>query len=260
MLRSPSDWPILHHIQSSRSKGSWWNWLDTSWPIESIRKSNVDIECWIHCFALRPNRVVLWWAGCDFFRNFEYVLSFFELTAWLIFIHFLCSCSVALFAGVSTILIAYIFEMRRRGVIFGWTPEFARASVEEFGYFVKRYHGYLSSFGMVITFWHHPFESTFAHWTGLIHIFLLLWHSSMIYQRVHRNRYWTALLEMWILIHGSVVAYYQGILDGKAFHIYIYIYIYIYYCKPFLFFRWKYTYIHIYIFHHFCGLKHLIKL
>lgn len=122
-----------------------------------------------------------------------------------------------LFAGVSAILVAYIFEVRRRGLIFGWTPETGKETLYAFTAVVKEYHGYLASFGIVITFWYHCMESTFAHWTGFIHIFLLLWQSSLIYQKQHRNRYWTLLLEMWILLHGSVVAYYQGILDGALY-------------------------------------------
>jgi hypothetical protein len=119
-----------------------------------------------------------------------------------------------LFAGVSSILVAFVFEVRRRGFAFTWTPSAWRESLFELADIFKQYHGYLACFGITLTFWYHTMESTFAHLTGFIHIFLLLWQSSLIYQKSHRNRYWTLLLEMWILLHGSVVAYYQGILEG----------------------------------------------
>ena len=122
-----------------------------------------------------------------------------------------------LFAGVSSILVGFVFEIRRRGLIFGWTPATGTDTLFEFTKVLKEYHGYLASFGIVLTFWYHCMESTFAHWTGFIHIFLLLWQSSLLYQQQHKNRYWTLLLEMWILLHGSVVAYYQGILDGALY-------------------------------------------
>lgn len=110
-----------------------------------------------------------------------------------------------------------MFEMRRRGVVFGWTPEFMRDEVISFSKIVSQYHGYLASFGITLTFWYHTMETTFAHVTGFFHVFLLLWQSSLLYQTSHRNRYWTALLEVWILVHGSVVAYYQGRMDGVLY-------------------------------------------
>lgn len=114
---------------------------------------------------------------------------------------------LALFAGVSSIMVAFIFESRRRGLIFTYTPE--SNLFKEFVTFFKHYHGYLSSFGMVLTFWYHTMECTFAHMTGFFHIFLLLWQSSLIYQQAHRNRYWTATIEMWIILHAAIVSYFQ---------------------------------------------------
>ena len=113
-----------------------------------------------------------------------------------------------------------MFETRRRGLVFGWSPSSTTGFIgwfKDFAYFVKQYHGYLASFGIVLTFWYHPFESTCAHWTGWLHMFLLLFQSSLIYQRAHKNRYWTALLEFWILVHGTTVAYFQGYLGGALY-------------------------------------------
>lgn len=122
-----------------------------------------------------------------------------------------------LFAGVSSILVAFVFKVQRRGLIFGWTPEYGRELLYEFTTAMREYHGYFASFGIVLTFWHHCMESTYAHLTGFIHIFLLFWQSSLLYQNQHRNQYWALLLEMWILVHGSVVAYYQGYIDGALY-------------------------------------------
>jgi hypothetical protein len=44
--------------------------------------------------------------------------------------------------------------MRRRGVVFGWTPVFMEDEVMDFGNIVRKYHGYLALFGITLTFWY----------------------------------------------------------------------------------------------------------
>lgn len=70
---------------------------------------------------------------------------------------------VALFAGVSALLVAFMFSIKRRGLAFTWTPKNYKDILFEFAEFVRQYHGYLASFGITLTFWYHTMESTFAH-------------------------------------------------------------------------------------------------
>ncbi|KAI3661665.1 hypothetical protein MP638_002917 [Amoeboaphelidium occidentale] len=122
-----------------------------------------------------------------------------------------------LFAGVSSLVVGFMFEFTRRGFIFGFTPESFKSFFDDFCYVVRKYHGYLASFGATLTFWYHVMEGTLSHATGFFHIFLLLVQSSLLFQNAHRNRNWTALLEFWILVHGSIVAYFQGYMQGFLF-------------------------------------------
>lgn len=127
----------------------------------------------------------------------------------------------ALFSGVSSLVVVYIFKFRTRGVVFGWTPTWFAGEVDEFCLFLKHYHGYISSFGIILNFWHHPLEVTLAHFTGFFHTFLLLWQSSLLYQRGHSNRYWAFLLESMIWVHGATVAYCQHLFEGLLFKMFL---------------------------------------
>ena len=53
-------------------------------------------------------------------------------------------------------------------------------------------------------------ENTFGHLAGFFYMFLLLSQSVLIYNRTHLNKYWKFLLETFVLIHGTIVAIYQG--------------------------------------------------
>lgn len=41
---------------------------------------------------------------------------------------------------------------------------------------------------------------------GLFNDLLLLWQSSALYHRSHRNKYWTLLLETIVLVHSGIIA------------------------------------------------------
>jgi len=72
--------------------------------------------------------------------------------------------------------------------------------------YVRKYHGYAFSWAVIYTFWYHPMENTFGHAMGFIHTFMVMVQGSLIYQKVHLNKYWRLLLESWVWFHGFGVA------------------------------------------------------
>ena len=73
-------------------------------------------------------------------------------------------------------------------------------------HYVRKYHGYAFSWAVIYTFWYHPMENTYGHMMGFIHTFLVMIQGSLIYQKIHLNKYWRLLLECWVWFHGFSVA------------------------------------------------------
>lgn len=99
-----------------------------------------------------------------------------------------------------------ILETPRRGLVWGKKVRFHKAFLDV----IRRYHGYLFSWALIYTFWYHPMENTFGHLIGFFYMFVLLSQSVLIFHRAHLNRYWTFLLEVLVLFHGTLVAIEQG--------------------------------------------------
>ncbi len=99
-----------------------------------------------------------------------------------------------------------ILEAPRRGLIFGKKVKFHKRFLQ----IIRSYHGYIFSWAIIYTFWYHPMENTFGHLAGFFYMFLLFAQSVLIFNRTHRNKYWTFTLETFVLIHGTLVAIYQG--------------------------------------------------
>ncbi|KAI9136683.1 hypothetical protein BKA69DRAFT_1033365 [Paraphysoderma sedebokerense] len=100
------------------------------------------------------------------------------------------------------LLIILMLELPRRGLFFGYVKNWKYVHVEMKNV-VKRYHGYIISFGIVYDFWYHPCE-------GFTYQFLLFIQSSLLFQSTHRNRNWTLWLEVFVWLHGAVTAVVQG--------------------------------------------------
>ncbi|MEH6549246.1 MAG: hypothetical protein V7711_17095 [Pseudomonadales bacterium] len=96
-----------------------------------------------------------------------------------------------------------IMENRRRGLFFGKKVGF----VDAMGDFLRQYHGYYFSWAIIYTFWFHPIETTLGHLMGTFYILMLLLQGSLFFTRSHLRRGWTTLLEVFVLLHGVVVAY-----------------------------------------------------
>ena len=104
------------------------------------------------------------------------------------------------------LMVVLILENPRRGILFGWKAPFPR----RLALVVKEYHGYLFTWALTYTFWYHPTEATPGHLLGFFYILLLIWQSALLFHRAHLNRWWKLTLEVLVLPHGALVAYYQG--------------------------------------------------
>ncbi len=53
-------------------------------------------------------------------------------------------------------------------------------------------------------------DNTPGHLAGFLYMFLLLLQGSLMYTRIHLNKVWTFTLEVGVLVHGTLVALFQG--------------------------------------------------
>ncbi len=104
------------------------------------------------------------------------------------------------------LMVVIILETPRRGLVFGKKIKFH----QRFMKIVREYHGYLFSWAIIYTFWYHPTAGTIGHLAGFFYMFMLFVQSALIFNRAHLNRVWTFILEVFVLIHGTVVAIFQG--------------------------------------------------
>ncbi len=104
---------------------------------------------------------------------------------------------------VLLLVIVLLMENRRRGLFLGKRAPI-RAEIVDF---FRRYHGYVFAWAIAYTFWFHPMVNTPGHLVGFFYMFLLLFQGSLFYTRLHTHRWWTALLEVMVLVHGAMVVY-----------------------------------------------------
>jgi uncharacterized membrane protein YhdT len=102
--------------------------------------------------------------------------------------------------------IIIILETPRRGLMVGKKVKFH----QQFMRIVREYHGYFFSWATIYTFWYHPTEGTIGHLAGFFYMFILFVQSSLIFNRAHINKWWTVTLEVFVLVHGTLVAFFQG--------------------------------------------------
>ena len=104
------------------------------------------------------------------------------------------------------LMIIILFETPRRGLIFGKKFKFK----DGFMHIARKYHGYFFAWATIYTFWYHPTEGTWGHLIGFLYMFMLFVQSALIFNRAHVNRWWTFFLEVFVVIHGTIVAVLQG--------------------------------------------------
>ncbi|MCJ7701295.1 MAG: hypothetical protein MUO62_06905 [Anaerolineales bacterium] len=117
---------------------------------------------------------------------------------------------VSIFSSQGSVIVLLVWvllmENKRRGMFMGKKPPI---SSEIIG-FARKYHGYYFAWATVYTFWYHPTVATPAHLLGFFYMFLLLLQGSLFFTRIHVNKYWTFVQEFTVLVHGTIVAVFQG--------------------------------------------------
>jgi hypothetical protein len=105
-------------------------------------------------------------------------------------------------AVIIMLVAVLLMENQRRGLFFGKKVGF----LKETGRVLKKYHGYLFSWAIIYTFWFHPTVAASQHILGFFYMFLLMTQSSLFYTRAHVNKYWMVTQEVFVTIHGTIVA------------------------------------------------------
>lgn len=100
------------------------------------------------------------------------------------------------------LVLVLLMENKRRGMFWGRKAPLSNYAVD----FVRKYHGYIFSWGIVYTFWYHPMEPSSGHLIGFFYMFMLMLQGSLFFTRIHLNRLWTLVLEVTVAIHGTLVA------------------------------------------------------
>lgn len=109
----------------------------------------------------------------------------------------------AQFSVIFLLSFVLIIENKRRGILLG-----KRLKLLDSIYpVIKEYHGYYFAWAVIYTFWFHPIEITLGHLLGTFYVLMLLLQGSLFFTRFHTNKKWTVLLEMFVLIHGTLIAY-----------------------------------------------------
>ncbi|PIK36668.1 hypothetical protein BSL78_26503 [Apostichopus japonicus] len=118
---------------------------------------------------------------------------------------------------IMLLVFVLLLEYRDRGLFFGWPSSQHKSKVSralrlDLGpiNLMRKYHGYAFAWGAIYTFWYHPMENTWGHLFGFIHTWLLMLQGSLMFTKIHLNRYWRLLLESWVTIHATIVAVQTG--------------------------------------------------
>jgi hypothetical protein len=117
---------------------------------------------------------------------------------------------VSIFSSQGSVIVLLVWvllmENNRRGMFWGKKLPIGKEIVR----WARTYHGYFFAWATIYTFWFHPMVSTPGHLIGFLYMFLLLLQGSLMYTRIHMNRWWTLSLEVMVLLHGTLVAIAQG--------------------------------------------------
>ena len=94
----------------------------------------------------------------------------------------------------------------RRGLFFGKKVSLPPLGVAA----TQKVHGFYISWAVVFTFWFHPMEGTLGHLLGFLYLFLLMGQMSLARTTWHTKIGWLTFLEVFVAVHGAVVAIVAG--------------------------------------------------
>ena len=104
------------------------------------------------------------------------------------------------------LVIVLAMENPRRGLFFGRRAPLPAEGIRG----LRKTHGYIFSWAIIYTFWFHPMEATSGHLLGTLYTALIMVQGSLFLTRAHHNRWWTATLEVGVVVHGTLVAVMQA--------------------------------------------------
>ena len=117
---------------------------------------------------------------------------------------------VSIFSSQGSVIVLLVWillmENSRRGMFGGKKLPIKQEIIR----FARKYHGYFFAWATIYTFWYHPMVNTSGHLIGFLYMFLLMLQGSLFFTRIHVNRWWTVLMEVSVMIHGTLVAVMQG--------------------------------------------------
>ena len=90
----------------------------------------------------------------------------------------------------------------KRGLFFGKRVKLSSAGVRG----VYAVHSFYIAWAVTYTFWFHPTEGTAGHIIGFFYLFLLMIQLSLAKTKLHSNIRWLTLLEVYVAMHGAIVA------------------------------------------------------
>ena len=90
----------------------------------------------------------------------------------------------------------------KRGLFFGKKMKFHKNTFKA----TNAVHTYFIAWALVYTFWFHPTEGTLGHLLGFFYMFLLMIQMSLGNTKFHFNIKWITLLEVYVAMHGAIVA------------------------------------------------------
>ena len=94
----------------------------------------------------------------------------------------------------------------RRGLFFGKKVALPPLGVS----MTQKTHGFYIAWAVVFTFWFHPMEGTLGHLLGFLYLFLLMGQMSLARTTWHTKIGWLTVLEVFVALHGAVVAILAG--------------------------------------------------
>ena len=116
-----------------------------------------------------------------------------------------------------------VLEYSERGILFHWptsrdTGKWSRKLRLNLKpiYLARKYHAYGFAWAAVHTVWYHPMENTYGHVLGFYHTWLFLLQGSLMYTKIHQNRWLRLFQEVMVGIHGGLVALQTGGPDLKG--------------------------------------------
>ena len=113
---------------------------------------------------------------------------------------------VSVFSSQGSVIVMLVWillmENSRRGLFFGKKAPISKEIMR----WAREYHGYFFAWATIYTFWFHPMVNPTGHLIGFFYMFLLLLQGSLIYTRVHINKWWTVSLEVIVAVNGTLVA------------------------------------------------------